>query len=167
MLIIPEKKSASWQLVAVVMGQKTMQSGKKRRKIAKINPKISLISKDIFLVAVVFELFSRYDVSTNRRTDVRPQKWSQRYAGVLNNLSLYGGYMVGNVVSSPAVEGHIHKLLARMLLSIKCSHMETEVQPPALQGNYDRQTDWPTDWPTSWQIERPGYMEVTLTIKYM
>ena len=37
--IIPGKKVASWQLVAVVMGLKTMQSGKKRRKIAKINPK--------------------------------------------------------------------------------------------------------------------------------
>ena len=37
--IIPGKKSASWQLVSVVIGLKTMQSGKKERKIAKINPK--------------------------------------------------------------------------------------------------------------------------------
>ena len=37
--IIPGIKSPSWQLVAVVMGIKTMQSGKKRRKIAKINSK--------------------------------------------------------------------------------------------------------------------------------
>ena len=36
--IIPGKDSASWQLVAVVMGLKTMQSGKKQRNIAKINP---------------------------------------------------------------------------------------------------------------------------------
>ena len=33
---IPGKKSASWQLVAVVKGRKSKQSGKKRRKIAKI-----------------------------------------------------------------------------------------------------------------------------------
>ena len=33
------KKSASWQLVAVVMVLKTMQSNKKRRKIAKTSPK--------------------------------------------------------------------------------------------------------------------------------
>ena len=31
---IPGKKSASWQLVAVVMVLKTMQNGKKRRKIS-------------------------------------------------------------------------------------------------------------------------------------
>ena len=36
--IIPGKDSASWQLIAVVMGLKTMQSGKKQRNIAKINP---------------------------------------------------------------------------------------------------------------------------------
>ena len=39
MYIIHGEKSASWQLVAVVVGLKTMQSGKKRRQIAKINPK--------------------------------------------------------------------------------------------------------------------------------
>ena len=52
MYIIPGKKSASWQLVAVVLGLKTMprgkndakwpkttQSVKTRRKIAKTNPK--------------------------------------------------------------------------------------------------------------------------------
>ena len=38
-LFISGKKLAFWQLVAVDMGQKTMQSGKKRRKITKINPK--------------------------------------------------------------------------------------------------------------------------------
>ena len=68
MYIIPGKKSASWQLVAVLMGQKTMQSGKKRRKIAKINPKskekFALSARIFFLVAVVFEIFSRYDVHT-------------------------------------------------------------------------------------------------------
>ena len=37
------------------MGLKTMQSGKERRKIAKINPKSK--EKDFFLVAVVFEIF--------------------------------------------------------------------------------------------------------------
>ena len=36
---ISGKKLASWQLVAVVMRLKTMQSGEKRLKIAKINPK--------------------------------------------------------------------------------------------------------------------------------
>ena len=54
------KKSASWrQLVAVVMGLKTMQSGKKRLKIVKNQPtikgKIHLISKENH-----FEIFSRY-----------------------------------------------------------------------------------------------------------
>ena len=34
MYIIPGKKSAFWQLVAVVIEPKTMQSGKKRRKIS-------------------------------------------------------------------------------------------------------------------------------------
>ena len=39
MYIIPGKKSASWQLVAVFFGLKTMPSGKKRRKIAKNDAK--------------------------------------------------------------------------------------------------------------------------------
>ena len=39
MYIIHGEKSASWQLVAVVVGLKTMQSGKKRCKIDKIKPK--------------------------------------------------------------------------------------------------------------------------------
>ena len=42
------------------MGLKTMQSGKKRRKIGKINGKIRLIGNNIFLVAVVLEIFSKY-----------------------------------------------------------------------------------------------------------
>ena len=54
--------SAFWQLVAVVMGQKAMQSGKKTTQNCQNQPKIKgktrLISKDIFLVAVVLELFS-------------------------------------------------------------------------------------------------------------
>ena len=37
--ISPGRKSASWQLAAVVMGLKTMQRGKKRSRIVKINPK--------------------------------------------------------------------------------------------------------------------------------
>ena len=37
--IIAGKKSASWQLVAVVFGLKTMRRGKNRRKIDKINTK--------------------------------------------------------------------------------------------------------------------------------
>ena len=37
--IIPGKKSATWQLVTVVLGPKTMQNGQKRRKIAKSNHK--------------------------------------------------------------------------------------------------------------------------------
>ena len=57
MYIIPGKKSASRQLFAVVMGLKTMQSGEKFA--------LSLISKDNFLVAVVFEiLMVYYDVYT-------------------------------------------------------------------------------------------------------
>ena len=68
MYIIAGKKSASWQLVAVVMGLKTMESGKKLNKIAKINRnskikgKICLISKKKFLVVIVFEIFPRYDI---------------------------------------------------------------------------------------------------------
>ena len=56
---MPGKRSASWQLFAVVMGLKTMQSGKKRRKMAKTNPKEKpLNGKCNFLVAVVIEIFS-------------------------------------------------------------------------------------------------------------
>ena len=40
-----------------ITARKTMQSGKKRREIAKIKGKIRLISKDNVLVAVVFEIF--------------------------------------------------------------------------------------------------------------
>ena len=62
MHIIPGKESASWQLVAVVMGLKTMQSGKNDVKLSKSTQnqrKIRLISKENFMVAVVFEIFSR------------------------------------------------------------------------------------------------------------
>ena len=37
--VIPGKKSASWQLVAVVLGLKTMPRGKKRRKASKYDVK--------------------------------------------------------------------------------------------------------------------------------
>ena len=36
---MPGKKSASWQLIAVVLGLKTMPRGKKRRKMAKNDTK--------------------------------------------------------------------------------------------------------------------------------
>ena len=66
MYIIHGEKSASWQLVAVVVGLKTMQSGKKTTQNCKNQPKIKrkirLIEKDNFLVAVVFEFFSRYNL---------------------------------------------------------------------------------------------------------
>ena len=66
MYIIPGKKSASWQLFAVVMG------GLKRCYVATNDvkmpnatqnqrKKVRLISKDNFLVAVVFEIFPVYE----------------------------------------------------------------------------------------------------------
>ena len=66
MYIIPGKKSASWQLVAVVLGAKNDAKWQKPtwnfQNQAKIKGNIRLISKNSFLVAVVFEIFSRYDV---------------------------------------------------------------------------------------------------------
>ena len=52
MNIIPGKKSASWQLVAIVMGLKTMQSGEKRRKTALFNPKSK--EKFVFSSRIIF-----------------------------------------------------------------------------------------------------------------
>ena len=57
------KKSASWQLVAVLQGRKTTQ---KRRRTTqsqhKIKGKNRLNGECNFLVAVVIETFSRYDI---------------------------------------------------------------------------------------------------------
>ena len=54
---IPGKKSASWQLVAVIKRRKsTQKSGEKRRKIAITQSKLK--DKEFnFLIAVVFEFF--------------------------------------------------------------------------------------------------------------
>ena len=61
MYIKPGKKSASWQLDAIVEGLETTQRGKKRRKIAKIRPKSNgkkcLNGMCNFLVAVVINFF--------------------------------------------------------------------------------------------------------------
>ena len=66
--VTPRKKSASWQLVAVVRGLK-------RCKVAKNDVKLPKSTQNqrknspyqqgyFFFVAVVFEFFSRYDVHT-------------------------------------------------------------------------------------------------------
>ena len=57
--IIARKKSAFWQLVAVIKWPKTTKNGKR----PKIKGNIILNGKCIFLVAVVFELFSRYAIN--------------------------------------------------------------------------------------------------------
>ena len=57
MNIIPGKKSASWQLVAIVMGPNTMQGGK----IAKINPNskenVALTARLIFWLPSLLKFF--------------------------------------------------------------------------------------------------------------
>ena len=61
MYIIPGKKSASWQLVAVVLGAKNDAKWQKPtwnfQNQAKIKGNIRLISKNSFLVAVVFKIY--------------------------------------------------------------------------------------------------------------
>ena len=47
MYIIAGKKSASWQLVAIVEGPKMTQSGKKRHEIAKTSPKSKNITASV------------------------------------------------------------------------------------------------------------------------
>ena len=61
MHIIPGKWSASWHLVAVVLGSKTTQRGKNTTQNCKSQPKnkgkIRLNGMCYFLVAIVFEFF--------------------------------------------------------------------------------------------------------------
>ena len=62
MYIIAGKKSASWQLVAAVDEQSGKKNDVKLEKPAQNQRKIRPNSKCNFLVAVVIEIFSRYNV---------------------------------------------------------------------------------------------------------
>ena len=69
MAVTPGIKSASWQLVAVVVGAKNDAKRQNTTQNWQNQPKIKgkdrIISKDSFLVAVILEIFSRYDGCVN------------------------------------------------------------------------------------------------------
>ena len=68
MYIIAGKNSASWQLVAAVDEQSGKKNDVKLEKPAQNQRKIRLNSKCNFLVAVVIEIFSRYNVHVSTIT---------------------------------------------------------------------------------------------------